>query len=407
MKFEIYSKDKNVYKILHELMFENRKIKNKSICAMYEWSDFKADYKEKNKIYPKPDKILKNKKGGFYKSDRGYIDYIVRDKYYKNNSSNTSSSVQNAIKLFKSRYLDMLKGLYTLPYYKQSNNIILHNININIYKEQTQYFVDLSLLSNKYKKELDIKSGQFIFNMIVKDNSQRTIINHILSNQYSIVESQIRYIKRLKKFFIYLGYSFNQTKFTVKKNILGIDLGIKYAAYIALKDSFKRWKIPGNEIEVFRKQIEKRRYFIRQQRNTTTNRQRGRNNMLKPVTKISDKISRFRDTINHQYSKFIINIASKNDVGTIVMEDLSKITENNKFLRNWSYYDLQQKIKYKANEIGIKFILINPAYTSQTCSHCGYINKENRLTQEQFKCLSCEFEVNADYNAALNIANMG
>jgi putative transposase len=292
-----------------------------------------------------------------------------------------------------------------LPYYKNHNNIALHNKSINLYKEEKKHYIDVSLLSNEYKKELELKSGKNIFSLIVGDNTQRIILNRILSEEYKIVESQLRYNKKLKKFFIYLGYSFNQTKFATGKNILGIDLGIKYPVYIALKDSLKRWKINGGEIEAFRKQIEKRRYLMRRQRLVTTNRQRGRNNMLKPVIKIGDKIARFRDTINHKYSKFIINIAIKNNVRIIIMEDLTGINAINLFLKNWSYYDLQQKIKYKADAVGIKVILINPAYTSQTCSHCGFVDKKNRKSQEDFKCLACGYEENADYNAALNIAN--
>jgi putative transposase len=405
MKFQIYSENKEIHKILHELMFEERKIKNKTICAIYEWSDFKAEYKEKYGIYPKPENILNKKDGGFYKSARGYIAKFIQDKYYKNNTGNSSSAIQSAIKLFQNKYKDMLKGLCSLPYYKNYNNIALHNKSINLYKEEKKHYIDVSLLSNEYKKELKLKSGKNIFSLIVGDNTQRIILNRILSEEYKIVESQLRYNKKLKKFFIYLGYSFNQTKFTTGKNILGIDMGIKYPVYIALKDSLKRWKITGGEIEAFRKQVEKRRYLMRRQRLVTKNRQRGRNNMLKPIVKIGDKIARFRDTINHRYSKFIINIAIKNNVGTIIMEDLTGINKENLFLRNWSYYDLQQKIKYKADEVGIKVILINPAYTSQTCSHCGFVDKKNRKSQKDFKCLACGYEENAYYNAALNIAN--
>ena len=44
------------------------------------------------------------------------------------------------------------------------------------------------------------------------------------------------------------------------------------------------------------------------------------------------------------------------------------------------------------------------SYTSQTCSRCGHVDKENRQTQEKFVCTKCGFELNADHNAAINIA---
>jgi transposase len=88
------------------------------------------------------------------------------------------------------------------------------------------------------------------------------------------------------------------------------------------------------------------------------------------------------------------------------MEDLTGINgrKDGAFLKNWSYYDLQKKIEYKAAEHGIEVRYIKPEYTSQRCSSCGYINEENGVDQKTFKCLKCGFEANADYNAAKNIA---
>src|SRR5690606_13493108 len=61
----------------------------------------------------------------------------------------------------------------------------------------------------------------------------------------------------------------------------------------------------------------------------------------------------------------------------------------------------------KAARRGVVVEMVNPAYTSQTCSCCGYVSAENRLTQSEFKCLDCGYEANADVNAAQNILNKG
>lgn len=47
---------------------------------------------------------------------------------------------------------------------------------------------------------------------------------------------------------------------------------------------------------------------------------------------------------------------------------------------------------------------INAAYTSQTCSTCGHCAPENRESQAAFRCTACGYQVNADVNAARNIA---
>ena len=90
------------------------------------------------------------------------------------------------------------------------------------------------------------------------------------------------------------------------------------------------------------------------------------------------------------------------------MEDLTGVTDSkDKFLKWWTYYDLQQKIEHKAKVAGIEVRKVNPRYTSQRCSRCGYINKDNRQTQAEFRCLNCGYKTNADYNAARNLAIEG
>jgi transposase len=44
------------------------------------------------------------------------------------------------------------------------------------------------------------------------------------------------------------------------------------------------------------------------------------------------------------------------------------------------------------------------AYTSLRCSDCGWIDKNSRKSQAGFVCSNCGFTLNADHNAALNIA---
>lgn len=54
-----------------------------------------------------------------------------------------------------------------------------------------------------------------------------------------------------------------------------------------------------------------------------------------------------------------------------------------------------------------RLILVNPAYTSQTCSECGYCDSRNRESQADFECKQCHMSMNADLNAANNILKRG
>ena len=64
---------------------------------------------------------------------------------------------------------------------------------------------------------------------------------------------------------------------------------------------------------------------------------------------------------------------------------------------------IREKLKDLQDRFGITFAEVNPAYSSQTCSACGFVAKANRKSQSKFSCRSCGHEINADVNAARNL----
>jgi len=125
------------------------------------------------------------------------------------------------------------------------------------------------------------------------------------------------------------------------------------------------------------------------------------------LVKIKRKQSgRIKDT-NHKVSRLIVDYA-KSHRSAIVLEDLGKISRKGKAKRyvqksQWSFYQLETFIKYKAALLGIPIYFVNPAYTSQVCSRCGNINKPNG---KYYKC-SCGHFDHRDSNAAFNISANG
>ena len=67
--------------------------------------------------------------------------------------------------------------------------------------------------------------------------------------------------------------------------------------------------------------------------------------------------------------------------------------------------DAKNIIRRLLEKAGIMVSLVNPRYTSQTCSRCGYIDRGNRPNQEHFHCKHCGYEEDADINSAINIKN--
>ena len=56
------------------------------------------------------------------------------------------------------------------------------------------------------------------------------------------------------------------------------------------------------------------------------------------------------------------------------------------------------------DKAGGRVEIVNPAYTSQTCSTCGHRAPDSRESQAVFRCVNCGYQANADVNAAVNIA---
>lgn len=79
----------------------------------------------------------------------------------------------------------------------------------------------------------------------------------------------------------------------------------------------------------------------------------------------------------------------------------------NRVMQRASLGRLYGMLEYKTRLAGVKLIRVNPAYTSQTCSRCGYVAKENRENQADFHCGKCGLTMNADVNAATNILSRG
>lgn len=83
----------------------------------------------------------------------------------------------------------------------------------------------------------------------------------------------------------------------------------------------------------------------------------------------------------------------------------AKQSLNNKITQqNWGQFF--SFLDYKLQEKKGMLIKVNPKHTSQKCSQCGHIEKENRK-EENFLCLACGHKDHADVNAAHNILELG
>jgi len=100
--------------------------------------------------------------------------------------------------------------------------------------------------------------------------------------------------------------------------------------------------------------------------------------------------------------------------GKVVIEDLKvrNMTRKgrgkhglNRVVLDAAFGEFRRLLEYKGKLYGCEVVAVPPHYTSQRCSACGHVAPKggNRVSQSEFRCLSCGHEANADLNAAINI----
>ena len=118
--------------------------------------------------------------------------------------------------------------------------------------------------------------------------------------------------------------------------------------------------------------------------------------------------------VNHCVSKTLVENNPKHTL--FVLEDLSGVRSATEKIRvkdryvsvSWSFYDLEQKLIYKAMKHQDKVIKVNPAYTRQCCPVCGHTEKANRNKKiHLFCCQNCGYKSNDDRIGAMNLYRMG
>ena len=140
------------------------------------------------------------------------------------------------------------------------------------------------------------------------------------------------------------------------------------------------------------------------------------------VEQIYDKLAKkLRGSKNYhqclEYKRNKINQICNNldlsEVSTVYVENLKRLRHKSKLSTKvlnkqqyWTYKQVLQKIEQRCLEQGIILVKVSPSYTSQTCSRCKIVDKTNRQG-EVYVCKSCGLEIDADYNAAINILNRG
>jgi IS605 OrfB family transposase len=212
---------------------------------------------------------------------------------------------------------------------------------------------------------------------------------------WNVRGSTVSYRGSSKEFYLHVSIEASDPAIVNDIKVLGIDRGIKNIA-VCSDNKFYNSKAVKN----VRAHYAKLRAELQS---------KGTPSARRKLEKVSGRERRFVTNVNHCIAKAIVNTGYT----VFALEDLAKIRvqkrrgkDFDRKLNNWSFYQLEQFLRYKAEALSKRVVLVDSRYTSQKCSRCGHVYKGNREGSD-FLCRNCGFHLHADLNAARNIAQAG
>ena len=217
--------------------------------------------------------------------------------------------------------------------------------------------------------------------------------------------------KRANKYFI--SVLTDEEPITYNNNTeegIGIDLGIKELMTCSNGMTFdninKTFKIKKLEKKLKREQRAlSRKYEVHKRDKEVTYKNFNKNKLR--VQKLNYKLECARNDYINKCIEIIIEQKPK----FIALEELSitnlrKNRHLSKAISDCKFYYTKQRLIQKAQKNGIEVREVDRFYpSSKTCSHCGEVKKDLKLSDRTYKCSKCGLELDRDFNASLNLKN--
>ncbi len=180
------------------------------------------------------------------------------------------------------------------------------------------------------------------------------------------------------KFYIHIQLEEEVPEPQTVNGVLGVDFG---RTDIAHTSAGNNWN--GQQLTKVRDHYSFLRRVLQQKASKSTRSSRRRCRQL--LKRLSGRERHFQAWVNHRISKTIVSRA-RATCSMITLEDLTGIRERTnrqarskterKRSNSWAFYELRQCISYKALKEGVRVVLVNPRYSSQTCHRCLHIHPD-------------------------------
>jgi IS605 OrfB family transposase len=204
--------------------------------------------------------------------------------------------------------------------------------------------------------------------------------------RFDRIKGQADLVYHKGKFYLYCTVNLPSDAPVTPTDFLGVDLGI---VNIASDSDGKRYS--GSETKSVRYRNCRLRARLQKMQTRAAKRR---------LQKLSGREQRFATHSNHCISKQIVAEAKRSGRGLKHRGRVKAGRKQRAVLHSWAFSQLLSFLQYKALLAGVSLVTVDPRNTSRECAECGHTAKENRKTQDQFRCRSCGHAANADTNAA-------
>lgn len=184
------------------------------------------------------------------------------------------------------------------------------------------------------------------------------------------------------------------------QNFVGLDFSMK-ELYVASNGSSACYP------RYYRLELDK---LVKEQRKLSKC-QKGSNNRNKQIIKVAklhEKVANQRKDFLHKLSRQITNAFDVVCIEDLNMQGMSQALNLGKSVSDngWGMFSIF--LKYKLLEQGKQLIKIDKWFpSSKTCSCCGTVKKELKLSERTYRCENCGCALDRDYNASINIKYEG
>lgn len=348
---------KDLCQALFEMQYLSSKVGNQLMTFLY--TAKQTDFIMKDAGIDIPDD-----RDTYGKTRRAYLYTCARKVMttsYSSNIGQTTSFIENQFATDVKKGL--LKGNVSLTNFRRDAALRIHNKAYSFMETDKGIGVRISLFNKETAKAMGKKTGYVDFLFPHMNKYEKAIISRMMSGDYKCGAGSLTYNRKKKKWMFAMSFHFTPEECTGQNTlIVRLDSEVLLRLEV-MNEATKEIKpmgkyddiVPGlEELEaVQKKMLAMRRSYGNSTRIASKNNYgKGYHKRADKLLALRDKEARFRDTFNHKISRYVIEIAKRYDCGLIKLEDFSK-TENSAF-GNWAYYDLENKITYKAAEIGIQ-----------------------------------------------------